>query len=178
MTESRHRKTFAVVVGIVSVLGAGCAGKPRSDPRATATTVVGYSDLYLSSMIDCLAVAGVTASTLPGRGIGFQVPPEQADLARSANSKCEAEMKQRGLVPEPTPLTEQQLRDTFQKGKTIAACLTSNGFEVDPIPSFDSFRDSKGGNWDPSGALFRAAANDPNRDGSAIDRAQQLCPGA
>ncbi len=64
-----QQRLFAGRLAAHPILGAVCAG--LGDIQSDKATPTGFYNACLAAMIDCLAPCGITAATLPGRGLGF-----------------------------------------------------------------------------------------------------------
>lgn len=156
----------------VLVLLVGCArdeeGQQTSvDRRAEQESI----RAYFAGMAPCLTEKGFPATANPeGDGMSINVPVEQEADMRIIQAQCEQQI---GPVPDPIPLTDDEIQRVYRGSLEVYDCLVANGYPAVEPPSLKTFVEQ-----------YRAASNDrgpwtpyASRDNPRVDPAAiEDCP--
>lgn len=120
------------------------------DVEIPDTELIRYVSLYewAPAIVDCMLEQGFGASLLSDGGVSYEEPPagQEEGLAVAAYV-CAVEY--------PVELTEQlndvQLRKLYNYYvNDLVPCLADEGYDINDIPSFETFRDRYGSSpWSP-----------------------------
>jgi len=126
----------------------------------------------------CLTEAGFEVTNVTSLGYDLAVPEEQESALDLALYVCTAQ------YPVPSgdasaPPTEEHIRAVYDfYTKTLAPCLTNEGHEPPPAPSWEKFRadyaDGTSTIWEPFADVVRA----DRLSADEITRLGQVCPEA
>lgn len=78
---------------------------------------------------------------------------DQHEEGFAAMDRCETEMRERGLSPEPRVFSEGELAIVFDILVEWGDCLRRAGFEPTSAPSLDAFVESGGSIWNPTDSM-------------------------
>lgn len=107
---------------------------------------------HLHFLASCLESVGFKVDVRDGAIIA-RPAPEQADYYDEAQSQCEQDAIDGGLVRELHDPSDDELAAWYEAHFLTYQCLVEKGFPTSPPPSMDSYIEAGGRNWHPYDAI-------------------------
>ncbi|MDR1186328.1 MAG: hypothetical protein LBK95_02545 [Bifidobacteriaceae bacterium] len=128
---------------------------------------------YAQAQLACMQERGWEGELIGSDEIQFEgYPSSQQDQFNADNEECFASAAD--VMPPSVPLSTALLELNHQRVVAAGECLLDNGYPVEPVPSFQTWRDLLESNADYSVTLLARQAE--RNGGKAYGDIEDACP--
>ncbi len=151
------RILLIAAAGLVVVVG--CSDDSAESELSREAAVIELTDREIGGLIaECARNEGVVVEVNEAGSLESQIVDGVDHVA--IFERCSEDLAERGLIPGVPDRTPEFLDAEYDRLLVLADCVMSEGQEVDPPPSKESFVESDGRNWHPYAGLGSLSSAD------------------